>query len=44
MLMIASLFCGLIFGAGLLISGMVQPTKVLGFLDISAPGIQASPS
>ena len=34
MLMIASLFCGLIFGAGLLISGMVRPTKVLGFLDI----------
>ena len=32
--MIASLLCGLIFGAGLLISGMVQPTKVLGFLDI----------
>lgn len=34
MLMIASLFCGLIFGAGLLISGMAQPTKVLGFLDV----------
>jgi uncharacterized membrane protein YedE/YeeE len=34
MLMIASLLCGLIFGAGLLISGMVQSTKVLGFLDI----------
>ena len=34
MAVIASLFCGLIFGAGLLISGMVQPTKVLGFLDI----------
>jgi uncharacterized protein len=34
MSMIASLVCGLIFGAGLLISGMVQPTKVLGFLDI----------
>src|SRR6476646_2139360 len=34
MLMIASLLCGLIFGAGLLISGMVQPTKVLGFLDV----------
>jgi uncharacterized protein len=31
---IAPLLCGLIFGAGLLISGMVQPTKVLGFLDI----------
>jgi len=34
MLMIASLLCGLIFGTGLLISGMVQPTKVLAFLDI----------
>jgi uncharacterized membrane protein YedE/YeeE len=34
MQMIASLLCGLMFGAGLLISGMVQPTKVLGFLDI----------
>jgi len=31
---IAALFCGLIFGFGLLISGMMQPTKVLGFLDI----------
>jgi uncharacterized protein len=31
---VAPLVCGLIFGAGLLISGMVQPTKVLGFLDI----------
>ncbi|MFZ0113354.1 MAG: DUF6691 family protein, partial [Xanthobacteraceae bacterium] len=26
--------CGLIFGFGLLISGMMQPTKVLGFLDL----------
>jgi uncharacterized protein len=34
MRIIASLICGLIFGAGLLISGMVQPTTVLGFLDI----------
>ena len=31
---IAPLLCGLIFGAGLLVSGMVQPTKVLAFLDI----------
>ena len=31
---IAPLLCGLIFGTGLLVSGMVQPTKVLGFLDI----------
>ena len=34
MWVIAPLLCGLVFGAGLLISGMVQPTKVLGFLDI----------
>jgi uncharacterized protein len=31
---LASLVCGLIFGWGLLISGMVQPAKVLAFLDI----------
>src|SRR6188508_2006805 len=31
---IAPLLCGLIFGTGLLVSGMVQPTKVLAFLDI----------
>src|SRR5713101_1216439 len=34
MLVIAALICGFIFGLGLLISGMVQPAKVLGFLDI----------
>jgi uncharacterized membrane protein YedE/YeeE len=32
--MIVSLLCGLVFGAGLLISGMLQPAKVLGFLDV----------
>ncbi len=31
---VASFICGLIFGAGLLISGMTDPQKVLGFLDI----------
>jgi len=31
---VASFACGTIFGIGLLISGMTQPTKVLGFLDI----------
>ncbi len=31
---LAALSCGLIFGFGLLFSGMLQPTKVLGFLDI----------
>lgn len=34
MLMLASTVCGFIFGWGLLISGMVQPAKVIGFLDI----------
>jgi uncharacterized membrane protein YedE/YeeE len=34
MQMLAALVCGLIFGWGLLISGMVEPTKVIGFLDI----------
>ncbi|SFR39597.1 hypothetical protein SAMN04488073_0405 [Marinobacter gudaonensis] len=32
---LASLFAGLIFGAGLLVSGMANPEKVLGFLDIA---------
>jgi uncharacterized protein len=31
---LVGLVCGLIFGSGLLISGMMQPTKVLGFLDL----------
>jgi hypothetical protein len=34
---IASFLCGLIFGFGLLISGMTDPMKVLGFLDILGP-------
>jgi uncharacterized membrane protein YedE/YeeE len=33
---LASLLCGFIFGSGLVISGMVQTTKVLGFLDVFA--------
>ena len=31
---LSSFLCGLVFGVGLLISGMTQPTKVLGFLDV----------
>ncbi len=31
---LASLFCGFLFGCGLTISGMIQPAKVLGFLDV----------
>ena len=32
-MILASLGCGLVFGLGLLISGMTEPEKVLGFLD-----------
>ena len=32
---LASLFAGLVFGFGLLVSGMANPEKVLGFLDIA---------
>jgi uncharacterized protein len=31
---LASLLCGFIFGLGLVISQMVSPAKVLGFLDV----------
>ena len=31
---LAALACGLVFGFGLAISGMTQPTRVLGFLDV----------
>jgi hypothetical protein len=33
-LLIATFACGLLFGTGLMISGMTNPTKVLGFLDL----------
>jgi uncharacterized membrane protein YedE/YeeE len=35
---LAALACGLIFGFGLAISGMTQPAKVLGFLDVLGIG------
>ncbi|BDT69693.1 hypothetical protein os1_38850 [Comamonadaceae bacterium OS-1] len=34
MVFIAALFSGLVFGLGLLVSGMANPAKVLGFLDL----------
>lgn len=34
MLPLASFVCGFLFGVGLLVSGMTQPAKVLGFLDV----------
>lgn len=30
-----ALICGLLFGLGLIISGMTEPQKVLGFLDLA---------
>ena len=32
----AALLAGLLFGAGLMISGMTQPARVIGFLDLQA--------
>lgn len=32
---LSSLVAGLLFGAGLIVSGMVNPVKVLGFLDLT---------
>ena len=34
---VASLLAGLLFGLGLIVSGMADPAKVLGFLDIAGP-------
>ena len=33
--LLASLFSGLVFGLGLLLSGMTNPAKVIGFLDVA---------
>ncbi|RYF70272.1 MAG: YeeE/YedE family protein [Comamonadaceae bacterium] len=35
MLAFASLLAGLVFGLGLILSGMADPAKVLGFLDLA---------
>ena len=35
MLAFTSLLAGLVFGIGLILSGMANPAKVLGFLDLS---------
>lgn len=36
---IAALPCGLLFGLGLILSGMGNPAKVQNFLDFSVAGI-----
>jgi uncharacterized protein len=33
----SALVAGLVFGIGLIVSGMVNPAKVLGFLDLAGP-------
>lgn len=35
MMIVVSLLSGLVFGLGLMVSGMADPAKVLGFLDIT---------
>lgn len=35
MLVLTSLLAGLVFGLGLIVSGMANPGKVLGFLDLA---------
>jgi uncharacterized membrane protein YedE/YeeE len=35
MRMVAALACGIIFGFGLAVSGMMNPAKVIGFLDVA---------
>ncbi len=37
MFVLTSLLAGLVFGLGLIISGMANPAKVLGFLDLAGP-------
>lgn len=37
MMSVIALLAGLLFGLGLIVSGMVMPAKVLGFLDLSRP-------
>ena len=32
---LAALGCGLVFGLGLAVSGMMNPAKVIGFLDVA---------
>ena len=32
-----SLLCGLLFGSGLTVSGMNEPARVQGFLDLAGP-------
>ena len=37
MSIVTALFAGLVFGIGLIVAGMTNPAKVLGFLDLAGP-------
>ena len=37
MLLLTAFASGLVFGIGLIVSGMADPNKVLGFLDLAGP-------
>ena len=37
MLIFTSLLAGLVFGLGLIVSGMANPAKVIGFLNLAGP-------
>jgi uncharacterized membrane protein YedE/YeeE len=37
MVFLTALLAGLLFGLGLILSGMASPAKVLGFLDLAGP-------
>ncbi|CAN7423746.1 DUF6691 family protein [Acidovorax sp. Leaf78] len=37
MLLLTAFVSGLVFGIGLIVSGMADPNKVLGFLDLAGP-------
>ena len=41
MRVVINVLAGLIFGLGLLFSGMTNPAKVQNFLDLAAPSIRA---
>lgn len=42
--MFVALFAGMLFGAGLAVSGMMNPAKVLGFLDVAGDWTRPWPS
>jgi uncharacterized protein len=40
--LIICFLCGVLFSIGLIVSGMTQPQKVIGFLDFFGPGFDPS--